>query len=37
LREKIFQNYRIVYRISKKAIELVAVSHGAKPLDDSEE
>lgn len=34
LREKIYQNYRIVYRIKKQAIEIAAVSHGAKILKD---
>ncbi len=33
LREKIFQNYRIVYRIRSTAIEIVAISHGAKILE----
>ena len=32
LREKIFQNYRIVYRIVSDAIEIVAVVHGARLL-----
>ena len=32
LREKIYQNYRVVYRIKKHAIEIVAICHGAKIL-----
>ena len=34
LREKIYQNYRIVYRIRAEIIEIVAICHGAKPLKD---
>ena len=30
LREKIFQNYRIVYRITGDFIEIVIISHSAK-------
>lgn len=30
LREKIYQNYRIVYRIKKEIIELVAIVHSAR-------
>lgn len=33
LREKIFQNYRIVYRIKGNFIEIVTISHAAKLLD----
>lgn len=33
LREKIYQNYRIVYRIKSDVIEIVAICHGAKPLE----
>ncbi len=33
LREKIFQNYRIVYRLKGDIIEIVVISHGAKQLD----
>ena len=36
LREKIFQNYRIVYRIKEKSIEIVAISHGARLLSEIE-
>lgn len=32
LREKIYENYRIVYRIKEKSIEIVAICHGAKLL-----
>ena len=32
LREKIYQNYRIVYRLRGKAVEIVAITHSAKPL-----
>ncbi len=34
LREKIYKNYRIVYRIKGELIEIVTICHGAKPLDD---
>lgn len=34
LREKIYRNYRIVYRTSKNLIEIVAVCQAARPLDD---
>lgn len=33
LREKIYENYRIIYRIKRGFIEIVAICHGAKPLD----
>ncbi|HHT9138328.1 MAG TPA: type II toxin-antitoxin system RelE/ParE family toxin [Candidatus Wunengus sp. YC60] len=33
IREKIYENYRIVYRIKEDFIEIVAICHGAKPLD----
>lgn len=33
LREKIFQNYRLVYRIKGKFIEIVTISHAAKLLN----
>ncbi len=32
LREKIYGNYRIVYRIKGETVEIVAICHGAKPL-----
>ncbi len=34
LRERIFQNYRIVYRIKPEAIEIVVVVHSARLLPD---
>jgi plasmid stabilization system protein ParE len=34
LREKIFQSYRIVYRIKPDTIEIVAIVHGARLLHD---
>ena len=33
LREKIFQNYRIVYRIKGDFIEIAAISHCARQLN----
>ena len=33
LREKIYGNYRIVYRIKEGLIEIVAICHGARPLE----
>ncbi len=32
LRERIFQNYRIVYRVKPGVIEIVAITHGAALL-----
>jgi len=34
LRELVLQNYRIVYRLTAEAIEIVTVCHGARPLRD---
>ena len=34
LREKIYQNYRIVYRLKEEIIEIVTICHGAKRLRD---
>jgi plasmid stabilization system protein ParE len=34
LRERIFQNYRIIYRIKPEVIELVAVVHSSRLLPD---
>jgi len=34
LREKIYQNYRIVYRIKKNLIEIVAIIHGARQFEN---
>lgn len=33
LREKIFQNYRIVYRIKGDFIEIVVISHSARQMN----
>ena len=33
LREKIYENYRIVYRLKGEVVEIVAICHGAKLLD----
>lgn len=33
IREKIYGNYRIVYRLKEDFIEIVAISHGAKMLE----
>ena len=34
LREKIYENYRIVYRIKEKVIEIVAICHGTQLLEN---
>jgi len=34
IREKIYENYRIVYRIKGEFIEIVAICHGSKPLEN---
>lgn len=34
LREKIYENYRIVYRIKEESIEIVAICHGSKLLEN---
>ena len=34
LREKIYQNYRIVYRLKNDVVDIVAICHGAKPPED---
>ena len=34
LREKIYENYRIVYRLKEEFIEIVVICHGAKTLDN---
>ena len=34
LRERIFQNYRIVYRIKPDAVEIVAIVHAARLLPE---
>ncbi len=35
LREKLFQNYRIVYRIKENCIEIVTISHCARLLPEN--
>lgn len=35
LRERIYQGYRIVYRLTEEAVEIVAICHGARPLRDA--
>ena len=34
LREKIYENYRTVYRIKQEVIEIVTICHGAKALEN---
>lgn len=34
LREKIYENYRIVYRIKVEVIEIVAICHGSRLLEN---
>lgn len=34
LREKIYKNYRIIYRVKRNFIEIVAICHSTKPLDN---
>lgn len=34
LREKIYENYRIVYRIKEEFIEIVAICHGSRLLEN---
>jgi len=34
LREKIYENYRIVYRLKGEVVEIAVICHGAKFLDD---
>ena len=36
LREKIYENYRLVYRIKKDRIEIAAICHGSRPLENLE-
>jgi addiction module RelE/StbE family toxin len=33
IREIIYQNYRIVYRIKSDAVEIVAITHGARLVE----
>jgi plasmid stabilization system protein ParE len=35
LREKLFQSYRIVYRLRADAVEVVAIVHGARHLPNA--
>jgi plasmid stabilization system protein ParE len=35
IREKIYENYRIVYRLKGGLIEIAAICHGARPLNKS--
>lgn len=32
LRERVYENYRIVYRLKKDAVEIATISHGSKQL-----
>ena len=34
LREKLYENYRIVYRIKEDVIEIVAICHGSRLLEN---
>lgn len=36
LRERLFQNYRIVYRVGAEVVEIVAIVHGARLLSGLE-
>lgn len=36
LREKIFNNYRIVYRLNEETVEIVVITHGARLLEGIE-
>ena len=33
LRERIYGNYRIVYRLKDDVVEIAAISHGEQPLE----
>lgn len=33
LREKIYEGYRIVYRLKSDLVEIAAICHGSKPLE----
>ena len=35
LRERIYQGYRIVYRLKSDIVEIVAICHGARRIDDA--
>ena len=34
IREKIYENYRIVYRIKGEIVEIAAINHSSKPLEN---
>ena len=34
IRERIYENYRIVYRLKKDAVEVVAIRHGSRQLSN---
>jgi toxin ParE1/3/4 len=34
IREIIFQNYRVVYRIKSGAVEIVTITHGARLIEE---
>ena len=36
LREKIYNNYRIVYRLNNETVEIVVITHGARLLEEIE-
>lgn len=36
LRERVFQSYRIVYRVKPEVVEIVAIVHGARLLPELE-
>lgn len=36
IRERIFKNYRIIYRIHAEKIEIVTIFHNARQLNDSD-
>lgn len=36
IRERLYQDYRVVYRIKKDAVEIVTIIHGARLLPDIE-
>ena len=37
LRERIYQGYRIVYRVTEDAIEIAAICHGARRIQNAME
>lgn len=36
LRERVFGNYRIIYRVKEKTVEVLSVFHGARLLRDDD-